>query len=129
MGTTTDPKRVAAALGVTVLTHEGGEKGRHYGGGIISLRRGLGPIAARCTLAHELAHHIHGHDPAATGWIDQRQERQAQESAALMLITAADYAAAEALVGPHPGALAQELGVTTKLLRSWQELHERKLVS
>lgn len=122
---TTDPKRVASALGVTVLTHEGGEKGRYYGGGVISLRRGLGPVATRCTLAHELAHHILGHDPDATGWIHERQEKQAREAAAKMLITADAYATAEHLVGSHSGALARELGVTPYLIEVWRTIHER----
>lgn len=127
MTTTTDHnlEELAARLGATIITHDGGEKGRYYGHGIISLRRGLGPKNYRCTLAHELAHHALGHDPAATGWVHDRQERQANEWAARLLINPTDYATTEAIYGPHPATLAHELGVTVKVLKTWQSLYER----
>ena len=54
MTTTTDPKleQLAAQLGATIVTHDGGEKGRYYGRGIISLRRNLGPKNFRLSLIH-----------------------------------------------------------------------------
>ncbi len=131
MTTTTDPKleQLAAQLGATIVTHDGGEKGRYYGHGIISLRRGLGPKNYRCTLAHELAHHSLGHDPAATGWVHDRQERQANEWAARLLISPTEYQLAEQLYGPHPAHLAAELGVTVKVLKTWTSIYERKLAA
>lgn len=131
MTTTTDPKleQLAAQLGATIVTHDGGEKGRYYGHGIISLRRGLGPKNYRCTLAHELAHHSLGHDPAATGWVHDRQERQANEWAARRLISPTEYQLAEQLYGPHPAHLAAELGVTVKVLKTWTSIYERKLAA
>lgn len=128
MTTTTDHKleQLAAQLGATIVTHDGGEKGRYYGHGIISLRRNLGPKNFRCTLAHELAHHALGHDPAATGWVHDRQERQANEWAARQLISPTEYALAEQLYGPQPQLLAHELGVTVKVLKTWQTLYERQ---
>lgn len=131
MTTTTDPKleQLAAQLGATIVTHDGGEKGRYYGRGIISLRRNLGPKNYRCTLAHELAHHSLGHDPAATGWVHDRQERQANEWAARQLISPTEYQLAEQLYGPHPAHLAAELGVTVKVLKTWTSIYERKLAA
>lgn len=128
MTTTTDPnlEQLAAQLGATIITHDGGEKGRYYGYGIISLRRGLGPKNYRCTLAHELAHHALGHDPAATGWVHDRQERQANEWAARQLISPTDYKLAETLYGPQQPLLAHELGVTVKVLKTWTSIYERK---
>lgn len=121
--TTTDLNQLAAALGVSVAEHTGGEKGRYYGARRITLRRGLGYINRRCTLAHELGHCVLGHDPAATGWIKDRQERDADQWAARLLISAVEYRAAEHLHGPHPGAIAAELEVTKHLVEVWREHH------
>lgn len=122
----TAPDSFAATIGVRIVEHDGGEKGRYYGGLRISLRRDLGHINRRCTLAHELAHVVLEHDPGATGWIKRRQERDADRWAANLLIDADDYAAAELAHGPHSGAIAAELEVTQKLLTVWRETHERK---
>lgn len=128
MITTTDPnlENLTAAVGATIVEHDGGEKGRYYGQGIISLRCGLGPVNRRCTLAHELAHHVLQHDPQAVGWIRDRQERQADQWAARLLISPVEYATLETIYGPHPTLLAHELGVTVKVLKTWQSLHERQ---
>lgn len=120
---------LAHRLGIQVTEHQGGEKGRHYPGGILSLRRGLGYAARRCTLAHELAHYILGHQPTEDDWIHSRQERQAHEFAAELLITPKSYESAEILAGSHDGALAAELGVTTHLIRVWRGIHERTQAS
>lgn len=116
---------MAIAHRITVITHEGGEKGRYYHPRLVSLRGDLGPVNRRCTLAHELAHAIHGDDPAATGWLRARQEARADRRAADWLIDPAAYAEAEAMHGPHPGALAAELGVTVHLVTVWRGNHER----
>lgn len=126
MITTTDPREVATRLGVTIVEHAGGEKGRYHGRGVISLRDDLGPIAARCTLAHELGHYVLQHDPAATGWIQARQERQADEFAASLLINADDYRDAERDHGPHPGAIAAYLEVTRHLVETWRARRRRQ---
>lgn len=120
-------EELAEQTGATVLTHGGGEKGRYYGRGIISIRKNLGPVNYKCTLAHELAHHILQHDPAATGWIYDRQEAQAERWAATLLIHRSEYMALEAQYGPHPSLLACELGVTVRLLKAWQALNKEKL--
>lgn len=76
----------------------------------------------RCTaaqalsaLAHEIAHAIYG-DRCSTPPI----ERRADELGALFIIDADEYARAEELVGPHPGALARELGVTARMVLAWR---------
>ena len=123
---TDDLYTLAAALGVTITEHDGGPKGRYtHAARTISLRHGLLHRELRCTLAHELAHAMAGDEPTGIGWLDARMERIADERAARWLILPADYAAAETLYGPHPGALARELGVTIHILQVWQELHER----
>lgn len=115
-----------AARGVTILAHTGGEKGRFYGGRVISLRRDLGPVNRRCTLAHELGHVALDHDPAATGWWKIRQEKAADQWAARALITPAEYAAAERDHGPHTGGLAAALGVTVHLVEVFRTLPIKK---
>lgn len=112
---------VAITHRVVVISHEGDEKGRFYHPRLISLRAGLGPVNRRCTLAHELAHAIHGDDPAATGWLRARQEARADQQAADWLIDPDAYRQAEAMHGPHPGALAAELGVTVHLVQVWRD--------
>lgn len=120
-----DPDTLAGALGVHITSHTGGEKGRYYGGGLISLRNDLGPINRRCALAHELGHYVLGHDPEASGWWSTRQENQADEWAANRLITPADYAAAELAHGPHAGGIASELEVTKHIVTVWRRSFER----
>ena len=66
-----------------------------------------------------------GDEPTGIDWADARMERAADITAARWLITEDAYAAAEHLVGPHPGALARELSVTLHTLHVWQTLHER----
>lgn len=125
MTTMTDPDHLVIAHGIIVLTHEGGEKGRRYPGGLITLRSDLGPVTRRVTLAHEIAHHLAGDVPTEDAVLDARQERRAWEQTATWLISPVEYKLAERLHGPHDGALAQELGVTTHLIRVWRELHAR----
>ena len=69
---------LAATHGITITTHTGGEKGRWYSNTrTISIRRDLGWVNTRCTLAHELGHAICGHDSKAEGWFKERQEHEA----------------------------------------------------
>ena len=125
--TTDDLIALADTIGVTVETHLAGPKGRYvHRTRTVSVRADLGPTRYRCTLAHELAHAVAGDEPTGIAWLDERMERIADERAARWLITADAYAAAESLYGPHPGALARELGVTLHILTTWQELHERQ---
>lgn len=115
---------LAAIHGITITTHTGGEKGRWYSNTrTISIRRDLGWVNARCTLAHELGHAICGHDSKAEGWLKNRQEREADIFAANVLIDPSEYKSAELLYGPHPGAIAHELGVTNHLVTVWQNTH------
>ena len=125
--TTDDLHRLADTIGVRIASHDSGEKGWYeHGTRTVSVRRDLAAANLRCTLAHELAHAVAGDEPTGIAWLDARMERIADERAARWLITPAAYAAAETLVGPHPGALARELGVTIHVLTTWRGLHERQ---
>ena len=79
----------------------------------------LHPVLTRrqctATLAHEVGHAEFG-DRCSTPAV----ERRAWEFGASLVISSRDYERAEALVGPHPAALAIELEVTPKLIEAWR---------
>ena len=75
----------------------------------------LAESAEVSVLSHEIGHAHYGdvgHDPA--------QEARADRWAARRLIDPAEYAQAEEMVGPHPGALAMELGVSRWVVETFQ---------
>ncbi|MFC6344613.1 hypothetical protein ACFP8W_21705, partial [Nocardioides hankookensis] len=74
---------------------------------LIELNPGLVLRQLVPVLAHEYAHFVYD-DSCST----LARERRAWEHAARMLITPADYARAERLVGPHPNAIAAGLDRT-----------------
>lgn len=122
---------LAAIHGITITTHTGGEKGRwHSDTRTISLRKDLHPTLRYCTLAHELGHALNNHDSRTEAWLRGRQEREADIFAANVLIDPTEYKNAELLYGPHPGAIAQELGVTIHLVtvwrRTWRNLNRQE---
>jgi len=83
--------------------------------GLIRLNRRLTRAQATATLAHEIGHATFG-DRCSTVAV----ERRAWEYGASLAIRRREYAAAEAQVGPHVGALAAELEVTPKLIEAWR---------
>jgi Zn-dependent peptidase ImmA (M78 family) len=92
----------------------------------ITLNAWLDELQRPYTLAHELGHAWHGHtfdgdDPHG----DPEAERLADEHAASLLIDPAKYARAEKLRGPHPGALADELGVHQDVVTIFQSVLRR----
>lgn len=128
--TTTSLFDLASSIGVSLTEHQAGKKGYylHYSR-TISLRSNLSERALRSTLAHELAHAIHGDELTGLDWMDSKIERRADEFAAQLLITPSEYAVAESHHGPHDDAIAYELGVTRHLLAAWRALHERRVQS
>lgn len=100
-------------------THRRGEYHRKGDRIILSLR--LSRRQATATLSHECGHQKFG-DTCST----RRTERRAWQFGAAMLITPAEYAEAEHLVGCHMAALAIELGVTPKLIEAWREWYETR---
>lgn len=122
----TDLDALAAHLGIAITEHHGGQKGYYtHSRRTISLRAGLLDRARRTTLAHELAHALAGDTTTPSRLRNARQEHRADKIAAQLLISPHAYEEAETLVGPHPGALARELGVTTHMIRVWRTHHER----
>lgn len=87
--------------------------------GAITLQHGVPEVELLCSLAHELGHAHYNDPPGHFG----AHEIRADRFAARLLVNPDEYAAAEAIYGPHPARLAHELGVTVKVLKTWQSLH------
>jgi len=110
----------AMGLGLRVKWRDLGRRnGELTSGGLILVNPRKPRIVQRCTVAHEAGHYWHGHD-----WTRDhdraRDEWQADSYAAQLLISTAEYALAEHLHGPHPGAIAKELDVTRRIVEVWQ---------
>lgn len=86
----------------------------------IRLAPGMSARTTRSVLAHELGHAVLGHLPSTEPAIRRQQERQADDWAAALLITAHAYAQAEEARGPHLASLAFELDVTVELVLAFQ---------
>lgn len=74
------------------------------------------PRYALSVLAHELGHYSLGHTCAQS----RNGERLADEWAARLLISPAEYRVAESLYGTNTYNLARELEVTDRLVRAYQ---------
>jgi IrrE N-terminal-like domain len=112
-----------ADLGVDVEWRDLGERRRgefrrHANTIVLNPRQTRRQVVA--CLAHELGHERFGH-----GCSSPANERRAWEYAAALVVTPAEYAAAEALVGPDVPALAIELAVTPRLVEAWRRWWER----
>lgn len=88
---------------------------------LIVLNHRLTRAQATACLAHEVAHAVFG-DRCSTPAV----ERRADEYGASLIINVRDYQRAERLVGEHPGALADELEVTPRLVHAWRRWYARK---
>jgi Zn-dependent peptidase ImmA (M78 family) len=119
---------MAATLGVRIEyallppDRDGEYRHKHH---VIRLRRGMPARLHRSVLAHELAHAVFADTPSRFGPVNAKQERRADEWAALRLIHPDDYRHAEALHEGHPGAIAVELGVIRSIVLAYQRLLER----
>lgn len=115
---------VAQARGYRIRWHRGGPKAAwlpHKR--TITLRVGMDDVTTLCSLAHELGHAHYGDPPGHHG----AHELRADRFAARILVSPTEYATAEALYGPQPSLIANELGVTVKVLKTWISIYERTL--
>ncbi|GAT73598.1 hypothetical protein MHM582_2092 [Microbacterium sp. HM58-2] len=74
------------------------------------------------TLAHETCHAIYGDVKSKFGPVNAKQERRADEWAALFLIGLDDYRREEARHDGHADAMAIALGVTVELVEAFRNL-------
>lgn len=118
---------MADALDVTVeyadLRHHDGEYRHDLNR--IRLRKAMTLRKEISTLAHEVAHAVFGDVPSKFGPVNAKQERRADEWAAMRLITPEDYRASEMQWEGHVGAIAYDLGVTTKLITAYKRVLAR----
>lgn len=91
----------------------------------IRLRRGMSARHHRSVLAHELGHAAFGDTATRFGPVHAKQERRAEEWAALRLINLDDYRHLEAVHAGHPGAIAVDLDVMRSTVIAFQGLLER----
>lgn len=87
---------------------------------LIRLQIGMAPRLHRCVKTHECGHAVFEDVKSKFGPVNAKQERRADEWAALMLIRLTDYMRAEIIHGGHPGAMAVELGVTVDMLNVYR---------
>ncbi|NKW16884.1 ImmA/IrrE family metallo-endopeptidase [Rhodococcus hoagii] len=121
--------RAAAEAGLIVVEGDipSHESARYYHSHrVIVLRSGMSAVDTHTALGHELGHAHHGHSCSQDAGTCRKQERQADEYAAQLLITPVEYREAERIYGHHVSGLALHLGVTPRIVRAWQELWLRK---
>lgn len=92
---------------------------------LIRLRPGMSSRLHRSVLAHELAHAAFADVPSQFGPVHAKQERRAEEWAALRLIDLEDYRHLEQIHHGHAGAIALDLGVMRSIVLAYQGLLER----
>lgn len=118
--------QAAESRGYRIRWHRGGPKAAWVPRrNTITLRLGMDDATTLCSLAHELGHAHYGDPPGHYG----AHEIRADRFAARLLVSPVEYAAAEAIYGPQPQLIANELGVTVKVLKTWQTIYERKLAA
>ena len=117
---------VAEARGFQVRWHRGGPKAAWLPQQrAVTVRHGMSDAETLCSLAHELGHAHYG-DPAGH---DQRYERRADQFAARILISPAEYRMAEHAYGSHRARLAHEWGGTTHMIDVWREMHHARVTA
>lgn len=89
---------------------------------LVILRPGLSQRSARCTLAHEIQHHLAGDTVTCSIFLHRKAELLASKRAAWMLVDPFEYVEAEALHEGHLASMAHSLDVTVRVLRDWQSL-------
>lgn len=118
----------ADALGVTIdyrpLRHD--RDGQYvHARKVIHLRPGMHARHHRSVLAHELGHAVFGDMPSKFGPVNAKQERRAEEWAALRLIDHDEYRYLESAYDGRPAGIAVELGVMTSIVTAYQGLLQR----
>ncbi|KRD51930.1 ImmA/IrrE family metallo-endopeptidase [Microbacterium sp. Root280D1] len=91
----------------------------------IYLRPGMHSRHHRSVLAHELAHALWGDVPSKFGPVNAKQERRAEEWAALRLIDLDTYRYLERVHHGRAAGIAVELGVMKSIVLAYQSLLQR----
>lgn len=131
MGKAYDPWAEAHRMGLTVVERRlrPGHRGEYWHRDrLIALTSGMTHREARSVLAHEIQHALAGDMFSPFGPVNARQELLARRATARTLIDPDEYAAAEAIRGPHLASIAHDLDVTIHVVRDWVALR-RALVA
>lgn len=116
----------ADALGVTIeyTAHLPADRDGEYNHRrhLIRLRPGMHGRHHRSVFAHEIAHAVFEDVPSRFGPVTAKQERRAEEWAALQLISLEDYRRVEQIHHGHSGAMALDLDVMISIVRAYQNL-------
>lgn len=94
----------------------------HHDQRLIRLQDGMAARLHRSVLAHECAHAVFADVRSRFGPVTAKQERRADEWAALRLVAVDTYRHAEAIHHGHVEAMAVELGVTVELVEAYQRV-------
>lgn len=89
---------------------------------LILLEPGLCPIEQRYARAHESGHATHERHARVSESLHGRQDRQADQFVAPLLVSPLKTELSERLYQHSPNLLAQELDATTYVVTSWQDL-------
>jgi len=89
---------------------------------LIRLRHDMSERLHRSVLAHECAHAVFGDVPSMFGPLNAKQERRADEWAALRLIRREEYKRSESVHHGHIGAIAHDLGVVRSVVEAYQRV-------
>jgi hypothetical protein len=89
---------------------------------LIRLQEGMPERLHRSVLAHECAHAVFEDVPSKFGPVNAKQERRADEWAALRLMSIEAYRHAETLHQGHVEAMAVELNVIVDLVEAFQRI-------
>lgn len=114
---------LASELGLTIIERRGRHLGGYHAGSrTIRLDPSMPRRFARSVLAHEIAHHVFADEPSPYGPVTAKQERRANEWAALHLITADAFADAEKHRNGHTASMAFDLDVTPELVDAYRRV-------
>ncbi|MEA1264206.1 ImmA/IrrE family metallo-endopeptidase [Microbacterium sp. STF-2] len=121
--------QIAAMLGVAVvfadLTRLGRDGDYNAKTNTIRLQEGMSHRLLRSVFAHELCHAVFGDVPSKFGPVNAKQERRADEWAALRLIDHDDYREVEHLRDGNLSLMAQDLEVIDDIVRAYQRVLQR----
>ncbi|MBE7953579.1 ImmA/IrrE family metallo-endopeptidase [Microbacterium sp. R1] len=117
---------MADMLGVAVehtdLSHLGRDGDYDLKTNTIRLQEGMASRLLRCVFAHELCHAVFGDVTSKFGPVNAKQERRADEWAALRLIDHDDYRLAEDHHDGNVQLMAQTLDVVDDILTAYQRV-------
>lgn len=120
---------MADALGVHIryadLSHLDRDGDYDHARREIRLQDGMAYRLHRSVLAHELAHAVFGDVRSMFGPVNAKQERRADEWAAMQLISIDDFRHAEHVRGGHTWSMAHDLDVIEDLVIAYRRALER----